>query len=157
METIFQDNVQAYLIIVLLLLNIVFGIWLWRVTSHYNRLIKSADKKTLTKLLESLQKTLSIHEKRLKNDNAQLKKIAKDNKSNLQNISLKRFNPFSNTGGDQSFILSILDGYKNGVVITSLHSRENTRFYIKSVTGGVGDTYSLSADEQKVINSGKRK
>jgi hypothetical protein len=55
--------------------------------------------------------------------------------------------------GDQSFIfLALLDGNKDGVVITSLHSRENTRFYVKSVKGGVGIDHPLSEEEQKTIN-----
>jgi hypothetical protein len=70
----------------------------------------------------------------------------------VQHLTLKRFNPFGDTGGDQSFILAILDGNKDGVVITSLHSRENTRFYVKSVEGGVGIDHPLSDEEQKIIS-----
>ena len=62
-----------------------------------------------------------------------------------------RYNPFKSTGGDQSFVLSVLDGNDNGVVITSLHSRETTRVYAKKVKEGDQEKYELSDEEKKVI------
>ncbi len=131
---------------------------LWRViklTRHYNNLTKGADSKSLMRVLEGIQKTLGEHERGnvlLKNE---LKQLAAAGELHLQNLTLKRFNPFGDTGGDQSFILAILDGNKDGVVITSLHSRENTRFYVKSVKGGVGIDHPLSDEETKIIKRGR--
>ena len=47
--------------------------------------------------------------------------------------SLIRFNPFSEVGGHHSFVLTLLDMHKNGVVLTGLHGRGLTRFYTKLV------------------------
>ncbi len=127
-------------------------VWLLRISRHYNRLISSSNNKSLTSVLEGIQKTLSIHEKKMNTITSDIKGIEEEGKSHIQTVSLKRFNPFSDTGGDQSFILSLLDGNRDGFVITSLHSRENTRFYVKSVTGGVGADHPLSSEEQKVVN-----
>lgn len=135
-----------------LLLNIVLLVWLKRVASHYNSLTKGIDQKTLMNALQGIQKTIAEHERvqgLLKSD---LQKTKEASKLHVQNLTLKRFNPFGDTGGDQSFILALLDGNKDGVVITSLHSRENTRFYVKSVSGGVGIDHPLSDEEQKTIN-----
>ena len=41
----------------------------------------------------------------------------------LQRTGLVRFNPFEDTGGNQSFALAILDAQGNGIVVSSLHSR----------------------------------
>ena len=122
-----------------------------RLRSHYNSLTKGIEKKTLMNVLEGIQKTLAGHEHTGESLKNELRKIASDNVLNLQHLTLKRFNPFGDTGGDQSFILAILDGNNDGVVITSLHSRENTRFYVKSVKGGVGIEHPLSTEEQKLI------
>jgi hypothetical protein len=54
----------------------------------------------------------------------------------VQHVGLVRFNPFSDTGGDQSFALALLDGDANGIVLSSLHSRLATRVYVKQVFGG---------------------
>ena len=54
----------------------------------------------------------------------------------VQHVGLVRYNPFQETGGDQSFALALLDKRGDGVVVSSLHSRSVTRFYAKPVKGG---------------------
>jgi hypothetical protein len=66
-------------------------------------------------------------------------------------FSLLRFNPFSDTGGEQSFVLSLLDGGGNGILLTSLHGRGTTRFYAKRVNAGKTDQ-ELSAEEKKALS-----
>ncbi len=66
-------------------------------------------------------------------------------------FSLLRFNPFSDTGGEQSFVLSLLDGGGNGILLTSLHGRGTTRFYAKRVIAGKTDQ-ELSAEEKKALS-----
>ena len=122
-----------------------------RVIKHYNSLTNGVEPKNLIKALEGIQKTLSEHERGSIVTRKELSALEEKVKTHLQTLTLKRFNPFSDTGGDQSFLLAILDGNKDGIVITSLHSRENTRFYVKSVKGGVGLEHPLSSDEQKII------
>ena len=78
-------------------------------------------------------------------------------KNSRLKIKLVRYNPFSDTGGNQSFILCILDSTDSGTILTSLHSRDNTRIYAKSVSKGQVDVHSLSKEEkeclQKTINN----
>jgi hypothetical protein len=69
-------------------------------------------------------------------------------------VGLIRFNPFPDTGGNQSFALALLDESDDGVVISSLHSRTGTRIYGKSVTGGKADT-SLSTEEQEAVDDAR--
>ena len=47
----------------------------------------------------------------------------------LAGISLVRFNTFEDTGGNQSFALALADQEANGVVLSSLHARNQTRVY----------------------------
>jgi len=68
----------------------------------------------------------------------------------LQRTGLVRFNPFEDTGGNQSFALAILDAQGNGIVVSSLHSRTGTRFYGKAITGGRGET-ALSDEEAEAL------
>lgn len=136
----------------LAIFNIILFVWLSKVSKHYNDLTKGIEEKTLMNSLEGIQKTIAEHERVQGVIKSELQKSKEEAKLHLQNLTIKRFNPFSDTGGDQSFILALLDGHKDGVVITSLHSRENTRFYVKSVSGGVGIDHPLSDEEQKTIN-----
>ncbi|HST04575.1 MAG TPA: DUF4446 family protein [Chloroflexia bacterium] len=71
-------------------------------------------------------------------------------KGSVQHVGLIRFNPFQETGGDQSFALAMLDGRGDGVVISSLHSRAMTRFYAKPIKGGASPV-SLSDEEAQAV------
>jgi hypothetical protein len=65
-------------------------------------------------------------------------------------MSLVKFSPFSDTGGDQSFVISLLDGGGSGILVTSLHARGVTRLYAKKVTIGKTDD-SLSHEEKEAL------
>jgi hypothetical protein len=66
-------------------------------------------------------------------------------------INLIRYNPFEELGGDQSFILCLLDNTNSGVIITSLHNRDSTRVYAKSIKNGESDNMALSKEETKAL------
>jgi hypothetical protein len=57
-------------------------------------------------------------------------------RSALQRVGIVRYNPFEETGGNQSFALALLDAEDHGIIISSLHARSGTRVYAKAVTGG---------------------
>ena len=68
--------------------------------------------------------------------------------SDYGRIHLVRFNPFEELGGDQSFILVLLDSHLNGVIITSLHAKETTRLYAKPIRNGQANNVVLSKEEK---------
>jgi len=78
--------------------------------------------------------------------------ITAGNRSHFQKIGFVRYNPFSDTGGDQSFCLCLLDQNNDGFVITSLHSREQTRIYAKTITKGLTKGYELSKEEVQAVD-----
>src|SRR5438552_3110194 len=51
----------------------------------------------------------------------------------IQKVGVVRFNPFADTGGDQSFAVALLDAEGNGVVLSSLPGRAETRSFAKAV------------------------
>jgi hypothetical protein len=68
----------------------------------------------------------------------------------FQRVGLVRFNPFEETGGNQSFALALLDAEGNGLVLSSLHARSGTRVYAKAITGGRSEA-ALSEEESAAI------
>jgi hypothetical protein len=68
----------------------------------------------------------------------------------LQRVGLVRFNPFEDTGGNQSFALALLDAHGDGLVISSLHARTGTRVYGKVIQGGSADV-TLSDEESAAL------
>ena len=68
----------------------------------------------------------------------------------FQRIGLVRFNPFEDTGGNQSFALAMLDQSGDGIVFSSLHARAGTRVYGKAVAKGTSES-NLSAEESEAL------
>lgn len=68
----------------------------------------------------------------------------------VQKVGFLRFNPFEHTGGDQSFAVALLDHDDNGVVISSLYTRDGVRVYAKEIKAG-SSKHQLSEEERKVL------
>jgi hypothetical protein len=68
----------------------------------------------------------------------------------FQRVGLVRYNPFEETGGNQSFALALLDAAGDGWVLSSLHARAGTRVYAKAIKGGRSDA-GLSDEETAAL------
>jgi len=68
----------------------------------------------------------------------------------VQRVGLVRFNPFEDTGGNQSFALALLDANGDGLIVSSLHARTLTRVYGKAVVGGKSEA-ALSDEESAAL------
>lgn len=68
----------------------------------------------------------------------------------VQRVGVVRYNPFEDTGSNQSFAVALLDARGDGVVISSLHSRQQTRIFLKPISGGRSET-ALSDEETEAM------
>lgn len=131
------------LIVILVILNIIglgiISFWVWRNQQFFNKLFPEYKGDLKEKLAEVI------------NELTDLRILKEINKNNIQKIVLKRYNPYQDTGGNQSFSVALLDGNNDGVVLTSLHSRAGTRIFGKSVKTGKEDQTEFSQEEKEVI------
>ena len=74
----------------------------------------------------------------------------KEGLENYSKLAVLKYNPYNDTGGDQSFSYALLNGKMDGVLITSLHSRAGTRTYLKTIKSGKSEL-ELSKEESKVL------
>ncbi len=123
---------------------------------HYRRLVQGVKKKDLLAVLEKIQKETGLAAVQLKEVEARLHKTEEDVTHHLQKVGVVRFNPFAETGGNQSFCLALLDMNDSGLVISSLHSRESTRIYAKPVCRGKETDFSLSEEERQAVVKAKK-
>ncbi len=141
---------------------IILGIWtltltifFWRLSKHYNSLTRGVNEKSMKAVLESLLKDTSAAKRDIEYLRAYCDKIEKEGKIHIQKVGLTRFNPFKDTGGDQSFILSLVDANDTGVIISGLYSRSGTRWYAKKVKEGKGVEHELSEEEKVALKEAK--
>ena len=129
---------------------VVLQVRLHRLSSQYARLMTGMDNTNLEGVLnqhvdqvrEALSTVSTLKDK--------TKRMDQTLRHTVQWMGVVRFNPFRNTGGDQSFAWAVVDGDGNGVVLTSLHARENTRVFAKPVHGWESP-YSLTEEEKQAI------
>lgn len=144
--------------IILLVLNILVFIWLGVLSYMYWSYLK--DKKKITnqikdKGVENFLKEIFEKNNQIERDIYKLYKASKEiNRIATRSISKEaiiRYNPFGDTGGDQSFSIALLDLKNNGMVISSLHSRSGTRIYAKPIIAGKS-SHHLTEEEKDVMN-----
>ena len=68
----------------------------------------------------------------------------------VQRVSLIRYDAFEDVGGRLSFSCALLDERGDGVVVTSINGRQDTRVYAKPVVRGESD-HNLSEEEVEAI------
>ncbi len=134
---------------------IALSIFFWRILKHYNKLTKGVSEKSLKVVLDDLLKEASLSRKDIDYLKEYSLKLERDGLLHIQKVGLVRFNPFKDTGGDQSFILSLVDGKDTGVVISGLYSRSGTRWYAKKIIEGKGVDHDLSDEERKALKEAR--
>jgi len=74
-------------------------------------------------------------------------------RTGLRHIAVVRFDAFDDVSGRQSFTAAILDDNGDGIVITSLHARTESRTLLKGISAGTGD--ALSPEEQQAVDQAR--
>jgi hypothetical protein len=144
----------AALTLLLLLVNVLWGVWL---TRRVRQLRQRLDAITRGSEGRSLEGVLDAHLERVYNvardvEAMQARTGALDARARkaVQRFGLVRFNPFEDTGSNQSFALALLNGDEDGLVLSSLHSRQATRVYAKPINAGRSDG-PLSDEEAEAL------
>ena len=141
-----------YIIGGLFFIWLIFISWiLYRTRKHYYNLISGSRKQTIAEILEQLlsnNKKFSLEIEKLTKD---LKGAIEQSKLPLQKIGMVRFNPFERAGGEQSFVIALLNDHNSGIIINFIYTREGLRTYVKKVKEGRGEKYELSEEEQEAI------
>jgi hypothetical protein len=138
------------LILVLLVLAVLQSMRLGRAVRAYRALVHDGGQGSLGDVLEAHVGRVGEVRDRLGALDRLHTELARRSETSIQHIGLVRFNPFEDTGSDQSFAIALLDERRDGVVISSLHGRNNTRVFAKPVAGGTS-SHTLSDEEAQAI------
>ncbi len=107
---------------------------------------KKKEPENLEELLDQFRKLKESFKKVFQ----EIEILKKEQEFAIQKVGIVRFNPFSEVGSDQSFSIALLDANDNGMVITSLYTREGNRVYGKPIKNGQSE-YLLSKEEREAI------
>ena len=146
----------GFAVVVLALIALV--IWqqthLNKLRHHYQALTKGVDTGNLQTLLESHMGQMRDALGKVESMEALVRELQRAGGHHLQQCGVVRFDALPDTGGEQSFALSLTDGGGYGAVISSLHYRDNTRVFSKPLAAWESP-YPLSEEEQQAIAIGR--
>lgn len=147
------------------LLEIILGVivfWLviltyffYKIRDHYYQLISRTKKRKIDEVLDFLIEKDDLFAKEIDQIKKTIDEIINREKFYYQKIGFLRFNPFERVGGEQSFIVALLDKENSGLVLTFLYTREGIRIYAKRVKKGISEEYELSTEEKEAIKKAK--
>ena len=139
-------GVVAAILIWLSVLTFVFG----RLVARYRLLARGSTRESWESILKKILKEENLNATEIADITERVSRLEKEGLTHIQKVGMVRFNPFDETGGDNSFTLCLLDGNFDGVLLTGLHTREKTRIYAKKLENGKS-RLMLSKEEKEAI------
>ena len=73
-----------------------------------------------------------------------------DVRQSLRNVAVVRYDAFGDMGGRLSFSAAIVDDFGDGIIISSIHARSESRTYAKGIVSG-RSSITLSPEEQQAL------
>ena len=154
---ILDERTLSLLVVALVVAVVVLGVWVaWLQRSEavlrrrLRRVLPQGESGGIDEILDRQLKSVESLSERVDALNKLHHELEHLSQRTLQKVAVIRYNPFADTGGDQSFAIALLDSLGNGVVVSSLHSRTDTRVFAKPVQSG-RSKFQLSDEEQDAI------
>ena len=143
-------DTNTILLYILIATNLLALIWLVRTELRLKKLLGGKKADELETIIGDIQKGLvsigGTHDEIKRRLLAGEKRLA----CSVRNIKTIRYNPFTDSGSNQSFATALLDDHGDGVIISSLYSRERVSVFAKPVKKGVSE-YELTDEEEHVL------
>lgn len=149
-------NVTPYLAGVAILIFIVFLFFLIYLNSRINKLLGGSSAKSIEQSLAAMKEEIDSLIQFKEESVQYLRSMEERVKRSAQSIETIRFNPFKGTGdgGNQSFSTTILNENGDGVIISSLYSRERVSIFSKPIKD-FNPEYELSEEEKESLSKAK--
>ena len=145
-----------FIVAVLSVLIIALGFLVIRLEIRLRKLLRGKNAESLEGILTDMAKELDKHSAFRGDLEIYLKDVESRLNKSIKHVETVRFNPFDNAGSNQSFATALLDTHGDGVVISSLYSRDKVGIYAKPVKAHMSE-YSLSDEESQAIDRARPK
>ena len=124
--------------------------WVISTEKRLNRFFLGKKAKDLEDTIAILEQNINRLNKAKEDIEKEISLINNKMKKSIRGLETIRFNPFPDQGSNQSFAIGMLDEEGDGLVISSLYSRERMSVFAKPIKGGVSE-YELSREEKEAL------
>ncbi len=129
---------------------LISAIWMIRTEKRLKRFFSGKKAKDLEENIIILEDNISKLKSAKEKIEKDIEEINKKLKKSIRGLETIRFNPFKDQGSNQSFAVGMLNEDGDGVVFSSLYSRERMSVFAKPVKNGKSE-YELTAEEKEVL------
>lgn len=147
----------AYIIIgllavvfILLILYIMVVCKMRKLFRIYNRFMKGKDMESMEDVIMSQFDRMETLEQSVEGNTGDIRKMEEKLQKAYQKVGLVKYDAFREMSGSLSYSFALLDQKDNGVVISSMYSREGCYSYAKEVIHGES-AINLSEEEKEAL------
>lgn len=146
-----QDTV-LYIAIGLL---VVFILLLFHIEIRFKKLFAGKHASTLEEIINEMSRNITEHNKLHTETRELLNNHETRIQKSIQSVRTMRFNPFQDSGSNQSFAIVMTNEKGDGVVLSSLYGRERMSVYAKPLSNFESE-HELSDEEQRIVDERKK-
>lgn len=125
--------------------------------AFFRAIARGGSRPSLEQAVYELVEKVDDLDVRMKEVSARLQRVEGVSGRAVTGVGLVRYNPFPDTGGNFSWSLALVDESGDGVIVTALNSRHESRFYLKEIAR-LRCELPLSDEEEEALQkaAGKR-
>jgi len=151
------DDIVFLAFFVLAGIAILIGaIWIIKTEKRLKRFFIGKKAKDLEDTIISLENDIAVLKSAKEKTEKEIAEINKKLKKSIRGLETVRFNPFPDQGSNQSFAIGMLNEDGDGVVFSSLYSRERMSIFAKPIKNGKSE-YELTEEEKEALKKAKVK
>jgi hypothetical protein len=137
--------------------TLILLVWIIRLEIRIKNLLKGRDGKSLEQSIIFMSKGQRELEQFRGRMESYMQSVENRLRRSLQNVETVRFNPFKGdgSGGNQSFATAFLSEEGNGVVLSSLYSRDRVSIFSKPVKNYASE-FELTLEEKRALENAKK-
>jgi ABC-type lipoprotein release transport system permease subunit len=146
--------VLALVVIVLFIRVSIVSRRMKKLRKQYVEVMGNTGITNLEDVIIDLKQSITAQELQSEKLQKQLEQVKDLQQQEKGRVGVLRYNAFSDKGSDLSFSIAVVNASQDGVVISGLHSRDNTYVYAKPINKGESN-YTLTPEERKAIAEAK--
>lgn len=140
----------AAAVILLVIRTMLLGSKLKKLSRNYKQFMSGTGVDDLDRIIIEMKERLDNQEQSYRLLKETVDSMGLLVKQKRGNIGIHRYNAFAERGNDLSFSIAVVNDYEDGMVLSGLHSREQTFVYAKPVKAGQSE-YPLTPEEKQAI------
>lgn len=129
---------------------IVLIIWIIRLEMRLGKFWRGKNGADIEATLQDILNNIKELEKNQHEIGTHVLHLDKKLRSSIRKVEMIRFNPFKDQGSNQSFAIALLNDEGDGVVLSSLYSRERMSIFAKSIKNKAAE-FELFTEEKDVV------